>query len=48
MGQDEFEDRSRAVRGALSELMAKVERQLDLIVCAELEREVVWELPAAT
>lgn len=48
MGQDEFEDRSRAVRGALAELMTKVERQIDVIVCAELERDVVWELPAAS
>jgi hypothetical protein len=48
MRQDDFEDRSRAVRGALSELMARVERQLDLMTCAQLEPGVVWELPAAT
>lgn len=48
MGQDDFEDRSRAVREALSELMARVERQVDRMTCAELEREVVWELPSAT
>jgi hypothetical protein len=48
MGQDDFEDRSRGVRGALSELMARVERQVDRMTCAELERDLVWELPEAS